>query len=306
MAATRRHPVVMVGICMGFLLSGAFCTPDSGSDSGGSQDPSDAGVAGSGDFDSAAPVSPEASGAPGSLRYLLAWSWGSAVPADDGGSWRTTNDLGFEVEVTGGYLVTYSMQLVECEEADGAEGSEESEVESASLGGMWQALFGGGLARAGHAYVEDGPAVMNIPQIEGLAAPRALDLGTRYVGEARYCSAHYLVARADDETADESWPEDVDMWRIALHLEGTWRAAGDEEATPFEIRTNLGNARLDALAEALDTSTGSATLTVYRELGTLFDGVDFETEGADNDALARGVLAALIDHTELEITPGVE
>ena len=48
------------------------------------------------------------------VRYQLDWTLDDLVRAADGASWEITNNLGYRVRVTRGYVTSYSMELVEC------------------------------------------------------------------------------------------------------------------------------------------------------------------------------------------------
>ena len=50
-------------------------------------------------------------------------------------------------------------------------------------------------------------------------------------------------------------------------------------------------------------SPEEATVTVTRELGTIFDGVDFGS--LTSEALGQAVLANLTKHASVDVTPGI-
>ena len=51
------------------------------------------------------------------VRYAVDWDRAGVTPLADGAGWEVTNDLGYRVRVTRGYITTYSMELVECPKA---------------------------------------------------------------------------------------------------------------------------------------------------------------------------------------------
>jgi hypothetical protein len=51
---------------------------------------------------------------PHEVRYQLDWVLDGVERTADGSAWETTNDLGYRVRVTRGYVSSYSMELVEC------------------------------------------------------------------------------------------------------------------------------------------------------------------------------------------------
>ena len=217
-----------------------------------------------------------------SVHYALSFSQGRATMLAEGG-FSVTNDLGYEVTIQSGYLVTYSASLIHCHD------------ETDSL-----ALFSLGIrsAYAGHSGISDFSA-MEIPHVESLTAPVALDLGTIGFPAATYCQLHYLIARADDDAV--GMPEDADMDRISLRVSGHYRAPGGADALAFDLSTSAANGSvtdLGPLLEGADCEEGAGLdVTVERDLGTLFDGA--ELDQMSDDALASRLLENLITHARI-------
>lgn len=219
------------------------------------------------------------------ITYRLAWDLSGVTVSDAG--WTVTTDLGTAVSVTRGYLTTYSMELVECP------------AEIAEWG------LGEGTAHAGHDAVQN-PIALPAPVVEALTAPVERDAAVVDATGLTYCQAHWLVARTPAGT--HGLPEDVDMTRTSLHIEGTWQRPGDAEPTAFLVHTTLANGTLadlagpDGAALRLDTTQAGATVTATRALGPLFDGIDFAAMSASD--VERQLLTNLIAHTALSTTIG--
>lgn len=219
------------------------------------------------------------------IRYHLDWDWGDAEPTDKG--WRVTTDRGYDVQVTEGFLITYSVQLAPCADDD--------------LGYTIdpRRLFGVGHAWAGHGGPED-PSAWLMGIAENLAAPEHVSLAPISLSSGIYCRAHYLVSRADTKT--RGLPEDFNMVGTSLYLQGTAALDGGEPQ-PFSIWSTLPVGELVAWSEPVspvDLSDGTIDVTFTRDLGRLFDGVAFQT--MSDESIEKTVLLGLIER--LSVTLG--
>lgn len=224
------------------------------------------------------------------LSYTLDWEWGNAVPLDDGG-WQVVNDMGYTVVVEEAALVSYSVQMVECDH-------EHPEDETA--------LFAIPRAFAGHGDGVD-PSMLEPGMVENLAEPTRIDFGSVAVADTiTYCQAHYLIARADDQVRGV----DEQMLASSFLVRGQYQASDASEFTPFTLQTSQASGVISDLkvfyaADAhihLKTGRQSAAVTFVRQLDRLFDGVDFESMDADEQA--RAILRSLVKHTSVTITAG--
>jgi hypothetical protein len=218
------------------------------------------------------------------VRYHLAWDWGDAQPTDKG--WRVTTDRGYEVEVTGGFLITYSVQLAPCTDEE--------------LGGGrdLRRLFGIGRAWAGHGGEED-PSAWLTGIAEPLATPRQVSLEPVSLDSGIYCRAHYLVARAETKARD--LPDEISMVGTSLYVIGTAALDGGEPQ-PFSIWSALPIGQLTAWSDpvsTIDLSDGDVDITVTRDLGRLFDGVAFQT--MSDESIEKTVLLGLIDRLRVAL-----
>ena len=231
-----------------------------------------------------------------SVSYRLEWSWDGAT-AEASGGWQTTNDHGYRVHVERGYLVDYSMELVECPK----------ETLSPDTDAYW-ARFLVQPAWAGHAPTTPNPAAIYTPHIEALHAPTDFDVGTRWLAAQRYCRVHYLIARANRSAV--GLPDDLDMVERSLYVRGTSQTPSAAAPRSFEIATSAANAMLTELfppdhfgaqasAFVVDTGHENARVVVRRGLKSLFDGIDFETMPPAR--MERQVLQNVIDHTEIVV-----
>lgn len=231
----------------------------------------------------------------GSVAYVAAWQWGQAIPLPNG-SWQTVNDLGYTVTVEEGYVVFASADLIECEHDHATN--------------WWQMLFGGS-AHAGHGGGVNPTAVVPV-LVESLSAPQTTALGMVSGSEPAYCQGHYVVAQA---TAEIDQPVGVDLTGSSLYVRGTYQPAGSKTAQPFEMQTALAWGEIDDLRLPVQDGTGewptvhaetgsqSIEITVLRNLGTLFNGVDFAH--TDETTQAKAILRALTGQTRFLVSSGV-
>jgi len=219
------------------------------------------------------------------IRYHLAWDSGEAQLTDMG--WRVTNDRGYKIEVTEGYLVTYSVQLAPCSDSDLGEGFD------------LRRLFGVGHAWAGHGGPED-PSAWLTGIAEDLAKPQQVSLQPVPLNTGIYCRAHYLVARAESKA--RGLPDDFNMIGTSLYVAGT-AALDDGEPEPFSIWSTLPIGELTPWTEPvspIDISDGGVDVTITRDLGRLFDGIAFETMSAEG--IEKTVLLGLASHLRVDVT----
>lgn len=220
------------------------------------------------------------------VSYVLEWKRDRARSVAAHAGWEVTNDLGFAIRVTRGYLVTRGIELVPCDPRSPA----------ASLRDGLNILFAPRPAFAGHTAVAD-PSALPVAQVESLLDVSTTQPATRYPGAQAYCQAHYLIARADPQAT--GLPADVDMVDQTLRIEGTFQRPGDTTVEPFSIVTSVANGKLFDLAQRLDTGRESAVVVVRRDLDPIFDRVDFVAMPAKR--IARELLQNLIEHTEIEV-----
>jgi len=228
------------------------------------------------------------------VEYRLDWVWERATATSDGAAWEVVNDLGYRVRVTRGYVVSYSMELVECPK-------ERTPISVGSLGRLPRSIFES-TAFAGHASGTPNPAAIHPMQVESLTAPRARDAGTVTLAPQTYCQLHYLVGRASRDAA--GLPPDLDMVDTSLHIDGTYVAPGASTTVPFVIHTAAAyGALFDHAAHMpairVDTGSNGARVVVRRHLGSIFDGVDFAQMRPP--VMASQTLKALIDHVDVQI-----
>lgn len=220
----------------------------------------------------------------------VAWSvdWDTAgVQAEAGGGWRLTNNLGQQVLVEQGWLVSYSAALVPCATA-----------RLAPRPGVVGALLGVAVARAGHGEEAD-PSSSPVAVVEDLADPQGSVLAEVSFDAAAYCGVHYLVGQAPEDTVSPDGAPD--MQGVSLVLEGWWWPAGGGDAQPLSLRSSLAWGNLMDLAEVGRAGAGErAEVRLTRRLAGLFDGVDLAAE--DGQSVAYGVLGNLVGGTSAALT----
>ena len=99
-------------------------------------------------------------------------------------------------------------------------------------------------------------------------------------------------------------PESPDLAGTSLYVAGTATASGGGDPIPFLVWSSLPVGALAAWSEpvsALDTGTQDIDVTITRDLGTLFEGVDFATMTADN--IQKTMLLGLVDHLTVTVEP---
>jgi hypothetical protein len=210
-----------------------------------------------------------------------------------GSAGEITNDLGYRVRITEGYLVTRDIELVPCDPKPPA---------ALSLLDLPATFLGARPAWAGHSGVAD-PSATKRAQVESLLDRQALEIGTVEPGAQSYCRLHYLVARADSATA--GLPADTDMVDQSLDVSGSF-ARDESGPQTFRLRTAIANGVLVDLRRPgsshptpLDTGRESATIVVRRRFDTLFHRIDFAA--MDEKRMARELLQNVIEGVEIEL-----
>ncbi len=232
----------------------------------------------------------------GQVLYQFDWHWGKAQPDTDGKGWTVINDLGYQIHVTQGYLVTGSAELVPCAHTH-------AQVQPSTIDTI-AALFAPQIAKAGHGGESDASRLKN-PQVESLTVPQSISAITQWGSEPNYCQMHYLVAYGVANA--QNLPTDVSMIGNSLLIEGEVRAPNTTVATPFNLKSALawgGSKDLIVTNDKTDVAEGvkSGTflhLIVSRDLGSLFDGVDFAQMSAQDQS--KQILRSIIQNTEIEV-----
>jgi hypothetical protein len=232
------------------------------------------------------------------VRYVLTWKADGSM-AQAGSTSRTlVNDRGYTIRLTRGYLVTRSMELVECPKT----------VSAGWIESPLALLLHPQPAYAGHSIGTPNPAAITTPHVESLLDVASSTAGSVSLAAQHYCQVHYLIARADTTTVN--LPHDVDMVDASLHLEGFSRSPTAPEEQPFVLRTTAANGTLvdlfppghygDPQAKfRLDTGTQGAEVIFRRNLDRLFDGVEFA--GMTDRLKVQQVLKNAIDTMEVEV-----
>ncbi len=218
------------------------------------------------------------------ILYRLGWSG-----APD--SWKNhrtiVNDLGYELVFEEAFLGTYSYQLVPCPEETG-----------------WLDRFTLiGKAWAGHDSGPEDPSAYLAGYVEEIGAAQPVDVAQVMLESGVYCQAHYLAAETP-ETAP-NLPSDVLMVSHTVHLKGVWSAPWKESTSVFQVRSDLANGMLlDLLDESgesvrVDLSTSNVAVTLWRDLGGLFDGMDMDV--MEEEALAKVFLLNVVNGASVDV-----
>ena len=211
------------------------------------------------------------------VQWSLEWDRARVEPAAAG--WATLTDLGYRVRLESGWIVDYGLSLGTCATPAG------DTLDAAN----WAASIDA--------------AVMPM-HAEDLAHPSDLGLGPRAFTAWRYCWAHWLLARAS-ESVDA--PREASLVGTSLRIDAIWARSGDSGERHVETWWPRGTlVELTALADPdeldaarRDGEPRAAYITVKRDLGALFDGVDFAA--ASDEVVAARLLENLVARSRLSI-----
>jgi hypothetical protein len=242
------------------------------------------------------------------LRYRTTWNTERLTWHADGG-WSVETDLGYRVRIDRGRLVTHSIELVACTDVEAAADAPRRSPLT---------LLRPRVAFAGHGEPNN-PTKVVVARGEDLSRPETTELGQVELDglslAESYCEGFLLAAAATLDAASGS-SEPVGA---SLVLEGSWRAPGSDEDQPLLLRSELAWGGAGALAVepprrvslasltergALGSwrpalSSAQAQVTLERDLGALFDGLDLAS--SDPETQARAVLRALAEHQRWSI-----
>jgi len=219
------------------------------------------------------------------LSYRLEWNFEGTERGVDDGGWTVTNNKGYEITVTLGYLVAHSIAFLPCRIEDRRSPFESRVPSVSSL--VRVVGLGARLAHAGHGDVFLNPVKTPTPFVESLTAGESIEAGSFQPEIVRYCLVHYVLARAASDSID--LPDDVEMVGVTAHVEGYYRRLPELTKTPFTIRSPSANAVRAYLSanepEAGDSEPGfvggsvGALAVVTRRASSLFRDIDFENDG---------------------------
>jgi hypothetical protein len=220
------------------------------------------------------------------VRYTLAWDTTGVELLGPG--LRFTTDLGYDVHLEYGLLVTAHAALVPCEDVA---------ARRAAAGAV-------GVAHAGHGVFDDPSAVIRA-RSEALHAPETVILGEVSYEATAHCRAHMLAApdlngdgvglglggaaEGDTGAADTGGGG---LGGASLRLRGSARSPeGELLALDHTGDSAFGElwtlAHLDG-ADSLPDEPGQLELRLTRPLARLLDGIDLAT--ASPAAISAGVL----------------
>jgi hypothetical protein len=225
----------------------------------------------------------------GELEFFQRMDWGRATPGVDDSTWSTASDQGYLVTVRDGFLSTFSVQLVACRPAADA-GT--SDVARSWLDRLLPR------ALAGHGADSINPAAFYGPVVHPLRASVS-GLGSARFDPHRLCSSHVVLARAREDSAGLPNDQMVDV-TLAMNLEVVG-PDGFRFSGPVELAGGHGYLR-DLLGTGGEVSAPAAAVTVVRDLGAFFDGVDFAAMSSiERD---RALLAAISAATRVDVVAG--
>ncbi|KAA3643031.1 MAG: hypothetical protein DWQ07_21170 [Chloroflexi bacterium] len=221
------------------------------------------------------------------LNYVLEWDWGEATTLADNAGWQLTNDLGYIITIADGYLISYSVELIACD----------NDFTNDPLGTLYDAIMPASAA-AGHGDEPD-PSRLAEPVIESLNNPQSISTEPVELTGTTYCWGHYLIGSS---AASENY--DATNNEASLFLAGTYQTADSTEGIPFEIESDIawGNiVEITELDNAIEMVTAGedVTLSITRELDSMFNSLDFNA--MESDEQARTVLRNLTQTTTITV-----
>ncbi len=232
---------------------------------------------------------------PLSTELVIELHWDAPEPEPADGTLRIENDLGVSYHIDTGYLISFSVEFLFCEE------------ETTVLERLWS-LFGVAKAYAGHGGDETLEQRRFVaPLVEDLRAHESVRMGTFMPMDGDYCSAFYLIGRAEEQHGIANLPTDVDMVseELSMILQGTYTLPGSSEAVPFIFSTRSAQGRTDDLTNGkghispLQIPTTSRTLHISRNLDTMLDGVDLSV--MDHEAAGIQIIGNLVEGTNIQV-----
>lgn len=217
----------------------------------------------------------------GDVAYRVSWEWGEAKPISEEGGWMVTNDLGYEIHIQAGKLVTRNLELVPCHAPPSMK----------PLARLFE-KFGSLTAYAGHGSMLPNASRISKSFMEDLAKPTDRNVEIRRVRDPDYCQGHFLIAR----------PSGTPPATTNLAVSGTWARDGSEPK-PFEIRGATAYGRLKDLVAASSglaerqSIIGGVQVEIRRELDSMFNGVDFAS--MSETAQANRITRSIVDNARL-------
>ena len=248
----------------------------------------------------------------GTIHYRLLWDESRIMASPNTGTNTTTNagpiagpsvgwsvitDLGYEVRVDRGWLVSSGLTLVPCGDDVGWAGA---------------GNFGVGTAYAGHSGEVDLSGITS-PIVESLTEPAVVEWRSSKIPSTRYCQLHYLLARSDERAVADA--AQVDMRGFTLWIDAAYRAPGSAREHPLSVRIASAHGGLSGLGQvdqahharrekdgtiaAVETGRGDYGVTLRRDLGALFDGI--ELDDALDEEIERQLLRNVIDNVGITV-----
>jgi hypothetical protein len=192
-------------------------------------------------------------------------------PAKENGTRVLTNDRGYRVVLTKGYLAVSSVEIEACA--------------SQGVAGFLRELR---LIRPAYAHSEGSPTRLGTPFVIPLLGDARGAIGSLSPPPRSYCVTHIGGAPADDDAL--FLPADAPMVGKSLYVEGTFQPPSSAEASAF---TATGALAFDAEVTHAPLVLGAggrtkATLVIGEVIDHWFDGIDFAT--ASPDDIAKSVL----------------
>lgn len=153
------------------------------------------------------------------------------------------------------------------------------------------------VAHAGHDGLSD-LSTMDQPYVEALVPPAEAALGRWIFPEADYCGVHFVVSKPPQGA--DGLPDEVDLDRRSLYVEGWWAAPGADVWQPFVAETGAAYGVIHDLDEVGSGAGARASVTFLHSARGTFDGL--ELADIDPDDLGYALLGNLVEHTTVQVS----
>lgn len=230
-------------------------------------------------------VPPAASAPPTLTRATWRLTWRGAGPKRSGGGWSVHTRDGTLVQVDQGSLLTWSVALQRCPEANPVQPAH----------GRWQSwLVAEAFANHGAA-PEPAQALVHLQ--EDLALLQDQDAAALTFPAQKTCGVHWLVAQKRE---DAGAPAKGQPARHSLWMQGRWQRGAASGA--WSAETWLPSAMLQPLGQ-LDPQATGVQVAIERDLTAWFDGLDLEH--ATPQMLGWELLSRLTTRAQVRVTASI-
>ena len=222
------------------------------------------------------------------IQYVMTWdreldSVDALVGEGEYDNWTVTSDLGYDIQITDGILVTAGLQLVSCDDTPD------------NLLSIFPRVH------AEHGDISD-PSELPYYFVERFGALEPVESESIQIESPDYCSAHYWLGRADDDFQGFD-SNRFDPTTVTLALEGFYQK-DNSELIPFSFQTDYSFSEFkvpDDIQAIFYDSESPVTIHVIRDLTQIFNGINMTQ--IDDPLVQNRVVRNLVSFTEITFDP---